>query len=409
MVRPNPAALVLALICACGGPPPAGTGAGTESSPGATATTGASTTRPVPGDSSGETPTGSAGETLGGAGTSTTGDTTGNITRETPGDTLGATTGNTLGETGLDSSSGEPPAPVLTLQHVQIKGTHNSYHLEPALPLDSTHEYSHAPLADQLELQGVRAFELDVHEGFGELEVYHISVIDPESTCGALAGCLGQIGNWSDAHPLHLPIVVWIEIKDGTGGFPIDADDLDELDQTLRDALPPTRLFTPDALQAGHPSVREALAQDGWPALDAMRGRVLVVLLNVDDDHAEAYTEGYTTLAGRAMFARATPAQFGLPWAAIAKLGIDAADDIAAAHAARLLIATNVCSSGDSDELCSGRLTAASAAGFHMLKDDFPAKVDDMGYFLDLPGGDPARCNPVTAPPGCTSAALEDL
>lgn len=44
-----------------------------------------------------------------------------------------------------------------------------------------------------------------------------------------------------------------------------------------------------------------------------------------------------------------------------------------------------------------------------MLKDDFPAEVDGKAYWLDLQDGTPARCNPVTAPPGCTSLALEDL
>lgn len=399
-------ALLALLTCACGGAPAVtgSTGAGASSDGGAA--TSAMTASPVPGDSSGAAPTGSGGATLAGTGTDT-GETS---EAATTGATPTRTTGEPATSTGDGSSSGgEPPGPVLTLQHVQVKGTHNSYHLEPILPVDATHKYSHASLADQLELQGVRAFELDVHEGFNKFEVYHITVVDSDSTCGTLTGCLGQIGAWSEAHPSHLPVVVWIEIKDQTGGFPIDAGDLDELDEAIREALPPGRLFTPDELQAGHASPRAALEQDGWPALDSMRGQVLVVLLNVDDGHAEDYTAGYTTLAGRAMFARATPSQFGLPWATIAKLGIDDADDIAAAHAARLLIATNVCSSGDADDTCVARLDKASAAGIHMLKDDFPAPVDDMQYFLDLPGGEPARCNPVTAPPGCTSAALEHL
>jgi hypothetical protein len=47
--------------------------------------------------------------------------------------------------------------------------------------------------------------------------------------------------------------------------------------------------------------------------------------------------------------------------------------------------------------------------GTHGLMDDFLAPVDPWTYFLDLPDGNPARCNEVTAPPECTSAAIENL
>lgn len=404
--------LALALS-ACGGAAPGGASEGASSTGGGPSTGTPVTTGspPVPGDST----SASGSDGLGGTSSSsgapepTTGSAT---TTTTTGEETSTTTGaaessSSSGDAG--SSTGEPPGEPLTLDHAQVKGTHNSYHLEPALPFDASHEYSHAPLAVQLGEQGVRAFELDVHEGLDGFEVYHITVIDPEATCDSLPGCLGEIHTWSEQHPQHLPIVVWIEIKDSTGGLPIDAADLDMLDDAIRAALPEGELFAPDDLQGAFPSVRAALEAEGWPTIESLRGRVLVVLLNVDDGHAEDYTAGYTSLSGRAMFARATPSQFALPWAAIAKLGIYDDADIAAAHAGRMLIATNVCSSGDDDGECEDRLAAAEAAGIHMLKDDFPAKVDDMQYFLDLPDGSPARCNPVTAPPTCTSAALEDL
>ncbi len=412
MMRRSLVVLSLSLT-ACGSPQVEGdTGAATTSGTSTTpASTSSSTTTTTTTDTPTD-PTSHASEGLGGTtGTRpTTGDPATTSSTSEPATTTGmtATTGTT-DTTGQQTTDDSGLAPLLTLEHVQVKGTHNSYHMQPALPFDATHEYTHLPLAEQLETQGVRAFELDVHQGLSEFEVYHIAVIDPETTCGTLKGCLGQIQNWSTMHPLHLPVVVWIEIKDQTGGFPIDAADLDAMDTTIRGALAPERLFTPDDLQAGHPSVHAAIAQDGWPALDLMRGKVLVVLLNVEDDHADDYTAGYTTLAGRAMFARATPAQFTLPWSAIAKLGIGDDADITAAHAAHLLIATNVCAAGDADADCSARLAAAEAAGIHMLKDDFPGPIDGKAYFLDLPDGSPARCNPVTAPPGCTSALLESL
>lgn len=376
-----------------------------------TGSTGASTTSGSTTASTGA-PTTDATPTTGGASTTSTSTSTGSSTASGTTDAITTTTGTTDATTTDGSTGGTGGGPldhVLTLQHVQVKGTHNSYHLEPAIAFDASHEYSHAPLDEQLDAQGVRAFELDVHKGANDFEVYHIAVIDQVTTCQTLPACLGIMRAWSLAHVEHLPIVVWIEIKDSTGGQPIDAGDLDALDDVIRAALPPEQLFTPDDLQGAHPSVRAALEADGWPTLAQLRGKFLVVLLNVEEDHADNYTDGYTSLAGRAMFARATPAQFDAPWAAIAKLGIGDADAIAAAHAGRMLIATNVCGAGDDDAGCTADMNDAMAAGIHMLKDDFPAPVDGMTYFLDFADGNPARCNPVTAPPECTSAALEDL
>lgn len=413
-LRPLSAAASL-LLLACSADPALTTSTTSESSgePGsssstaATAATAPTTTgAPDPSTSAGSVSDGQTTGTSGGAltGTSTDASTsTSSGTSDDPGTSTstGTTAGTSTGDTG-DTSD-------LTLEHMQVKGTHNSYHVKPLVPFDKSHDYSHVPLDQQLESQGVRAFELDVHKGLATFEVYHITVIDAVSTCDTFGGCLGTIKGWSDAHPQHLPITIWIEIKDSTGGATIGASDLDKLDDTIRGVFPDDKLLTPDDIQGAFPSVRDALVGDGWPTIDSVRGQVLFVLLNVDDVHASNYTLDYTTLAGRAMFARATPQQFDLPWAAIAKLGAGDAADIAAAHDARLLIATNVCGAGEADDACFAALDTASAAGIHMLKDDFPAKVGNKTYWMDFPDGNPARCNPVTAPPECSSAALEDL
>ena len=297
---------------------------------------------------------------------------------------------------------------LLTLDHIQVKGTHNSYHLEPPLPFDDSHKYTHANLDVQLEEQGVRALELDVHQGLGGFEVYHISVIDSQSSCDAFTDCLGIIKGWSQAHPLHLPIAIWIEIKDSTGGLPIDAGDLDLLDDDIRSVFSEEQLLTPDDIQGDAPSVRAALEEKGWPTIAELRGQVYFILLN-EDQKSEDYTYGFTNTEGRAMFARVGIDDFDASWAAIAKLGFDDIEAIDAAHGAQILIATNVCGAGDDDEICFADLAKAKTRGLHMLKDDFPAPVDGQDYFMEFADGNPARCNPITAPPECTSIALEDL
>src|SRR5215212_8040257 len=51
---------------------------------------------------------------------------------------------------------------VLRLNHIQMKGTHNSYHIAPEGAIDDW-RYTHAPLDIQLAAQGVRKVELDTH------------------------------------------------------------------------------------------------------------------------------------------------------------------------------------------------------------------------------------------------------
>lgn len=69
------------------------------------------------------------------------------------------------------------------LNHVQVLGTHNSYHIEPypgALDVIAqidpnaalSFEYSHRPLAEQLGVLGIRQVELDVFTDPGPLPLF---------------------------------------------------------------------------------------------------------------------------------------------------------------------------------------------------------------------------------------------
>ncbi|MGB1017331.1 MAG: hypothetical protein ACPG4T_24555, partial [Nannocystaceae bacterium] len=82
---------------------------------------------------------------------------------------------------------------------------------------------------------------------------------------------------------------------------------------------------------------------------------------------------------------------------------------VAEAQARYMLVATNVCGADESDNACFDQFDAAKAAGIHMLKDDFPGPVGGREYWMDLADGTPARCNPVTASPECTSEGIENL
>jgi len=291
---------------------------------------------------------------------------------------------------------------VLRIHHLQLRGTHNSYHVEPQFPVAKEHEYSHVPLDLQLEDLGVRAFELDLHLHDGQLRVYHLSFIDEISTCDTLSQCLALVVDWSAAHPAHLPVIVWLEVKDAYGGDAVE--DLSIIDDTVRSGVPVAQLITPDDVRGNHADLRTALEADGWPTLAQARGKLLFVLLN--GSRAEEYVAGDDTLAGKALFPRADPDDFIKPWAGFTKAGTESADEILAAAASRILVAGNTCNADDSAGTCGKALLHGLKNGLHMVMDDFPGIVEGRDYFLQFPNDALALCNPLTAPIECVPSAL---
>ncbi|MCA9771727.1 MAG: hypothetical protein KC466_04915, partial [Myxococcales bacterium] len=281
-----------------------------------------------------------------------------------------------------------------------VKGTHNSYHMEPDFAFDASHRYTQPPLEVQLERDGVRALELDIHRDpfTGEVLVFHIFLIDPKTRCDTLEKCLTTVRDWSDANPDHLPIFIWIEPKDIFLGYP--GTDLGPVDTVIRDVLG-DRVFTPDDLQGAYGSPRERVEAEGWPPLDEVRGRVLFILL-VTDARSQAYTRDFTSLAGRAMFARAEADRYREPWSVVAKINDPTQTDaIRAALDADLLVASNTCAADQPDAACEAELAAGLENGVHMMHDDIPAPAAGRDYHLRFPGDAVARCNPATRPEGC--------
>jgi len=290
-----------------------------------------------------------------------------------------------------------------TIEALQVAGTHNSYHVAPTIAFDASHKYTQLPLDQQLA-GGVRALELDLHLGStGAFEIYHISIIDPNTTCSTLDDCLHVIATWSDAHANHTPIFVWFELKDDTGGQPIT--DLAPVETAILKVFHREQLITAGWLRGSYASPRERIVMAGWPTLAESRGRIMFSIIN-RDARTQAYCHDFTSLDDRIMFVNAAPDQFSLPWASITKVDISQVDVVADAHASHLLVATNVCAINLSDTECQNRLTSAVTTGIHMLHDDLPFPISGRTYSLKLPGGSPG-CNPVTAPPNCTPSLLE--
>jgi hypothetical protein len=297
---------------------------------------------------------------------------------------------------------------VLRLSHIQVKSTHNSYHVQTQGTTVDAWKYTHAPLDKQVGEQGVRQVELDLrfNTSLGHFEVYHLPVLDEQTTCRTLTDCLTVLKTWSDAHRAHHPLVVQFEFKDP---FPGDAAEsyFETLHAEITSVWPEDRIVTPGKVQGSHATLAEAIQTEGWPLLGKVRGRIVFTIDGINDFQI-AYTHGRTSLDGRLIFPAAFP---GEPYAATIVLNdpIADADVIATALAAHMLVRTRADS--DSVEALAGDTTrrdAALASGAQFVSTDYPVSVAGVDYRVDIPGGTPSRCNPVTAPAECTSEAVED-
>lgn len=296
---------------------------------------------------------------------------------------------------------------VLRLNHVQVRGTHNSYHVDTHNGEIDPWAYTHAPIYEQLDRLRIRQLEFDVnYDELAGLEVFHVPSVDTGTRCRRFADCLAEIRRFSDAFPGHLPLYIQIEPKDD-----LEPDVLERffaaVEAELLAAFPRPRILTPDEVQGDALTLAAALKDHGWPVLSKLRGRVLF-MFDARGAFRDGYTHGGRDLHQRLLFIDSSPDQ---PFAAVSVLN-DPKGDAAAiqrALAAGLLVRTRA----DSDttearvnDPSFGEAALRDSATF--ISTDFPEPVAPWTYRFEVPGGTPARCNPVTAPPSCTPQALED-
>ena len=292
---------------------------------------------------------------------------------------------------------------VLRLNQLQAEGTHNSYHIRPEVYGDDW-DYTMSPLGVQLADEGVRQIELDLHwDRLGHRwHVFHIGVADPLSTCDLFLDCLAEVRRFSDSHPGHHPIFIQIEPKEPFRASEIQ-EEMDAMEAEIELVLPPELLITPDIVRGASPDLKTAIADHGWPTLGEVRGRVLF-FLNCSREWCVSYAHDGEGLDGRLIFADSEASD---PWAAFRIINTPGPDVRVAAEAG-YLVRTMAVSASDALAGNFGDFDLALRSGAHMISGDVPAPRDGISFFAEIPGGTPSRCNPITAPPECTSTDLED-
>lgn len=345
----------------------------------------------------------------------------------------------------------------IRLNHIQVLGTHNSYKLAPTEKLAKLMNaespgraigilYEHRPLIEQFSELRIRQIELDIFadpdgglfaEPLGAIKsddqpfirpyemyqpgykVLHVQDTDYRSTCLTLQSCLLEVRQWSLNNPDHLPLAILIEVKDNTpdnrGDFTfqeavrVDESNIFDIDDEIWGIFDPTHVITPDDVRGNRTTLEEAILADGWPTLAESRGRILFMLDN-EGSHRDAYLSRSEILENRVMFTSSEP---GEPSAGFIKMNnaLDGYELIHERVQAGYLVRTR--SDIPAQETISGDTTRRENAlnsGAQYISTDYPEPSPfGTGYIVTLPGTEgPARCNPVSAPPGCENHLITE-
>lgn len=295
----------------------------------------------------------------------------------------------------------DPAIEELQINQLQFIGTHNSYHVRKSKSGIKSLNYTHAPLDAQLDHR-VRSFELDLHYRGGQFEIFHVPKLDEGTTVRKLKDALEIVRKWSDAHPHHLPISILFEAKKASADFDpvarnLDADNLDQLDETLRSVFPAERCLTPDDVRGKAGTLREAILSTGWPKLAASRGKVFFILHD-DAGLRDLYEQGHPSLRGRVMFVRSSEDRDD---GAVLVLDNPRSAKIVPLVKAGYMIRTRA----DADlhlesAVEPARRDAAFASGAQIVSTDFPAAEapGPGGYTVKFPDNAAARVDPVNGP-----------
>ncbi|MEM9324124.1 MAG: phosphatidylinositol-specific phospholipase C1-like protein [Bacteroidota bacterium] len=342
----------------------------------------------------------------------------------------------------LCGCSGPEP---LRLNHIQIIGGHNSYKDAIERPLmglllqqDSgtmALDYRHLPLTAQLEI-GIRGFEIDaVHDPEGGrfknpvgirlldslglpfipfdpegemdapgFKVLHVPDIDFRSHCLTFIGCLSEMKLWSQDHPDHVPIIITINPKNsgvGRPGFteviPFTKQVWEAFDAEIRSVFGEEELITPDQVRGDYEDLRSAVLEQGWPVLDAARGRFLFVL-NAGKETIEAYLAG--GMKGRPMFVDVGPDHPAASFF-IMNNPEEQKEEIQALVRQGFMVRTRA--DAGTVEARTGdytRFTAAQESGAHLISTDYYVQALSPNKDFEIAFDDKtySRCNPLLKP-----------
>jgi hypothetical protein len=184
---------------------------------------------------------------------------------------------------------------------------------------------------------------------------------------------------------------------------------LDSIEQEIIEFWPRNKTITPDDVRKDSETLSQAIMENGWPLLDDSRGKAMFILLS-SGELKQSYHDKFPGLIEAKMF---TMSETGSSEAAIFSDTdpVGNADEIIALVKDGYIVRSRAdnAENGEADENNKTRLNAALSVGAHSISTDYPAKVEGIDYWVDIPEGNPVACNPISAPIDCTSERINKI
>lgn len=156
---------------------------------------------------------------------------------------------------------------------VSFKASHNSYDRDETL-VEQLHWDSEDPWQG-----GCRGVELDINQSKdgNQWSVGHVGGYSTKER--QLSQFLNELRVWSIRNPGHDVVTLYLDLKEVHAGF------ADKLDAYVADYLD-RPVYRPVELMRNEPSVPAGAAKYGWPTLNQLRGKFIVVLSGDGDAKA---------------------------------------------------------------------------------------------------------------------------
>ncbi|SHK13727.1 Ca2+-dependent phosphoinositide-specific phospholipase C [Chryseobacterium polytrichastri] len=245
-------------------------------------------------------------------------------------------------------------------------------------------------------------------------KVMHIADIDFRTHYTTLKKALQALKDWSDKNHDHIPIFIQIEAKDsGMRILPNSAEVLkfdkkafDDLDQEVLAVLGREKIITPDDVKGKYKTLNEAVLHNNWPTVNDAKGKFVFILLPSSagiSNNESPYLAEHPSLKGRMMFIESTPGKdhsaFILYDNAIVRQN-EIQKSVKEGYLVRTRSDIETYEAKVNDRT---REKAAFSSGAQIVSTDFFKKGNTYGtdYYVTLPGGETARCNPENSPENC--------
>ena len=343
------------------------------------------------------------------------------------------------------------------INQAQVIGTHNSYHLrahdsllkplaQRAPELAQGLDYSHRPLPEQLSRLGIRQIELDCfadpkgglyaeprgpkmaaalglppvpnHDPEHRLrapgfKVMHAQDVDYFSTVLTLVEGLQQVRAWSEQHPRHFPIFIYLEMKEEqylpmlSRPLPFGEPEFQALEAEILSVFPRSQILTPDDVRGKEATLPEALRKHGWPTLKAARGKVVFGMIN-ESAVRDLYLKGHPALQGRLLFVGVPPTHPAAAWLRVDD-PVEHFSQIQELVKAGFVVRTRADAGGvQARTNDTRRREQALASGAQFISTDYPeANPAFSPYAVQFEDGVVVRINPVNGDPSLRGVDLE--